>query len=440
MTTNRDMDELRNEMVPAGEGLQRVAVSQNTVGVEEQRAIAQVQAAMTIAKRFPRDPQEAFVRIQKTCQIGAVAEDAEYSFPRGGKTVRGPSIRLAEVIAGAWGNIDYGVVELSRGDAESVAMTYAWDLETNTRSFRQFVVPHRRDTSEGGKDLSSDRDIYEHIANQGSRRVRACLLQVIPGYVIDAAVEKSRETIAKGLSNIPMAERAASMVKAFAEFGVTEAQIVKWLKHPVAEMIEKEFIDLRSVYKTIKDGMGRAEDYFEKATVADSIGAKKAAATGAKPAAAAPAGERQPAGAGGSGVDGSGDPVPGQDRAADAGANAGRGVGRGDAGAAQGPAVDGQGAVQGAAAREEPAGHPDRRDDGQGAAAVAQETVDADDLVLAAQKAQTVDQVNSLTSSLRALVDGGHISAEDNKRVKQACSKRVKELIAAAAPKQQSME
>lgn len=417
----RSYDDLKTEMVPAGEGLQRLAIANNTVGVEEQRAIAQVQAAMTIAKRFPRDPQEAFTRIQKTCQIGAVAEDAEYSFPRGGKTVRGPSIRLAEVIAGAWGNIDYGVVELSRGDTESVAMTYAWDLETNTRSFRQFVVPHRRDTSEGGKDLSSDRDIYEHIANQGSRRVRACLLQVIPGYVIDAAVEKSRETITKGLSKVPMAERAAHMITAFKEFGVTEAQLVKWLKHPVADMIEKEFIDLRSIYKTIKDGMGRVEDYFEKATVADSVAAKKGTTKVAGDPAVDP-GVDQRGGGGGSG---------GREPSAASAAGAG-GPAEGDAGV--------RADVREAGVSPEPAAGQ-ASVASEGAAAVAQETVDADDLVLAAQNAKTVDEVQTIRQTLTALIDSGHIAKPDADRVKKATVERTKALIkAGAAAQQQGVE
>lgn len=435
----RDMNELRQELVPAAEGLQRVAIAGAATGIEEQRAIAEIRGAMQLAKMYPRDPQEAFQRIMKTCQISAVAEDAEFAFPRGGKTVRGPSIRLAEVIAGAWGNMRFGITELVRGESESIAMTYAWDLETNTHSFRQFVVPHRRDTTEGGKDLSSDRDIYEHIANMGSRRVRACLLQVIPAYVIDAAIEKSRETVARGLSKIPIEERAHSMVEAFKEFGVAEAQIAKWLKHPINEMIEKEFIDLRSIYKTIKDGMGRAEDYFDKSTIAEKVadGKKSARVAGGKAAEAAAGGApaaggdeparepvRRPTGAGAAVHGASESPgaaVPGGEAPA-GGHHDVRGAGVGGPAGLGGPAGVG-----------EASGEVDARSDDDDA------VTDISDLVAAAQGAPDVDTINRIIATVKALKDAGGAAPEDLKKVQLACQKRVKELLKLSQTQQRQM-
>lgn len=71
----------------------------------QQREIAEVQGAMVIAKRFPRNPIEAMDRILQACTRPTLAEGALYSYSRGGSDITGPSIRLAEVAAQAWGNV-----------------------------------------------------------------------------------------------------------------------------------------------------------------------------------------------------------------------------------------------------------------------------------------------------------------------------------------------
>src|SRR5690606_25443737 len=94
------------------------------------RQAQEVQAAMVIAKKFPRDETESIGRVLRACRRRALAEVSQYAYPRGGNKITGPSIRLAEAIAQAWGNIDYGVIELEQTAGESTVMAYAWDLET----------------------------------------------------------------------------------------------------------------------------------------------------------------------------------------------------------------------------------------------------------------------------------------------------------------------
>src|SRR5699024_11169676 len=151
----------------------------------QQREIAEVQAAMVIAKRFPRDPVEAMDRILQACTRPTLAEGALYSYSRGGSEITGPSIRLAEAIAQAWGNTQFGIRELEQRNGESTVEAYAWDLESNTRQAKVFQVPHERHTKRGTTRLTDPRDIYELVANQGARRLRACILGVVPGDVTE---------------------------------------------------------------------------------------------------------------------------------------------------------------------------------------------------------------------------------------------------------------
>ena len=82
--------------------------------VAQSRQAQEVQGAIVMARKFPRDKTMAISRIMEDCSRKGLAQKAVYSYPRGGTTVTGPSIRLAETIARAWGNMDCGVVELER--------------------------------------------------------------------------------------------------------------------------------------------------------------------------------------------------------------------------------------------------------------------------------------------------------------------------------------
>lgn len=53
------------------------------------RQAQEVQAAMVIAKKFPRDEVQSFNRIMRACQRKTLAEQAMYEYPRGGTKVTG---------------------------------------------------------------------------------------------------------------------------------------------------------------------------------------------------------------------------------------------------------------------------------------------------------------------------------------------------------------
>ncbi|MCM0703053.1 hypothetical protein [Blautia sp. C3-R-101] len=227
------------------------------------RQAQEVQAAMVIAKKFPRDEVESFNRILRACQRKRLAEGAMYEYPRGGTKVTGPSIRLAEAMAQNWGNIDFGILELEQKNGESQVMAYAWDLETNTRQTKVFSVPHMRGTKRGNVPLTDPRDIYEMVANQGARRLRACILGVIPGDVVDAAVEECQKTLVSGNTE-PLIDRVRKGIKLFEDkFSVTKQMIEKYIGCKSEAFSENDMIRLNNIYRSLRDGMAKREDYFE---------------------------------------------------------------------------------------------------------------------------------------------------------------------------------
>jgi hypothetical protein len=259
------------------------------VAVESSRAVAETQAAMALAKRFPRDPMEAMDRILNACTRPTLAEAALYTYGRGGTDITGPSIRLAEALAQNWGNLQFGIRELEQRDGASTVEAFAWDIETNVRQTKVFQVKHWRDTKAGGYALKDSRDIYELTANQGARRLRACILGVIPGDVVEAAVNQCDATLKTKAEVTP--ERMKNLLEKFAEFGVTKEQIEGRIQRHLDAMTPAQMVDLGKKYNSLKDGMSTVGDWFDVAPPVEgappATGAtklKEAAARRTKPA------------------------------------------------------------------------------------------------------------------------------------------------------------
>jgi len=237
------------------------------VQVNTGRVVQEVQAAMTVAKHFPRDVTGAAERIRKSCERRGLAAKAVYNYPRGDKRVTGPSIRLAEVMAQNWGNLDFGIIEIEQQEGESTVMAYCWDLETNVRQTKIFQVKHERHKKGGVvTHLRDPRDIYETVANQGARRMRACILGIIPGDIQEMALEQCSKTMAGSEKDVPIAQRIQKMVAAFAEFQVTPEMIERKVGYKLAVCNEYDLEDLRGIYTSLKDNMSGREDWFDLET------------------------------------------------------------------------------------------------------------------------------------------------------------------------------
>lgn len=235
--------------------------NQALVEVEQQRAISEVQGAIVLAKRFPRNQIECLDRIITACQRPGLAEQALYSYSRGGTEITGPSIRLAEAIAQNWSNLQFGVRELEQRNGESTVEAFAWDVETNVKQVKIFQVKHERYTKKGNYRLEDPRDIYEAVANQGARRLRACILGVIPGDVIDAAQTQCEQTLKAKADTSPDALK--KLVDAFTVYSVTKEQIEKRIQRHLDSITAAQLVQLRKIYNSLKDGMSGPADWFE---------------------------------------------------------------------------------------------------------------------------------------------------------------------------------
>lgn len=231
------------------------------VQISSNREVAEAQGAIVVAKKFPRDEKAAYDKILIACQRTELAKEAIYSYARGGTEITGPSIRLAETMIRLWGNAVYGIKEIEQRPGESVLEAFALDLETNVRQIKVFTVRHERTTKKGTYRLEDARDQYENLANFGARRVRACILGLIPGDIIEAAVSQC-ETTLKATADTSL-EALKKLVEAFASFKVSKDQIEKRIQRRLDSITPAQLIQLRKVYNSMKDGMSTAAEWFE---------------------------------------------------------------------------------------------------------------------------------------------------------------------------------
>lgn len=245
-----------------------VTLATETAGAAQNmhREMAETQSKYMMAQHFPRNVVANMDKILNAFTRPSLAEKAQYQFARGGTDICGPSIRAAEAIAQQWGNLEFGFRELSRGISPdgvpfSEVESFCTDLENRTRRPMQFIVRHWRDTKKGGYKLTDERDIYELIANQAQRRTRACILALIPGDVVDAAMDQAAVTLKTTADTSP--EAMHKMVTAFETFGVSKEMIEKRIQRRLDTIQPAQVVSLRRIYASLNDDMSLPADWFE---------------------------------------------------------------------------------------------------------------------------------------------------------------------------------
>lgn len=254
------MNELQN--YAHNQNMNHQSLNRGAVAIEQSRAIAEAQGKLLLAKQFPRDENSAYTRLMMSCQRRGLAESAIYSFPRGGQTVSGPSIRLMEEIARLFGNVEYGIRELSSANGESEMEAYAWDLETNVVSSQKFKVRHERKANGRTTDLTDQRDVYELTANLGARRLRARLQAILPDDFIEAAVAACKVTLTSG-NQEPLPVRVRQMLSEFSKISVTQDMIEARLGYSVDLSTEDDLVNLFGIYNSITKDQSQRSDWFE---------------------------------------------------------------------------------------------------------------------------------------------------------------------------------
>lgn len=236
---------------------------------------AEIDTQIATAKAFPRSIKKF---LDKTLSIATVnqevAESCDYALPRGGKTLRGPSVRLAEIAVGAYGNIRAGMRVIHNDGKTITAQGICHDLETNTcvtlevkRSILQNEwVP---DPDKPGKSKKSGRMVPMTEDMQIVTGNAACAIafrnvvyKIIPTALINDIYEKVKE-VAMGTQET-FEKRKNNAFDYFRKRGITDEQIFTLLEVAGVEDIDLEKLAiLRATKNSIDTGENRLDDIFK---------------------------------------------------------------------------------------------------------------------------------------------------------------------------------
>lgn len=256
------MNKPMSEEGPARSG---TAVALNPAPGDPALAVAlsrtEIDASIATARAFPRSLRRAMDTMMTMATYNPmVAEACIYSLPRGGKQIRGPSIRFAEIVRHAWGNSRDGArvtfVDRIERNVECEAMFH--DLETNistSASVRRTIELKR-----GRQTIDLDMIQIAGAAGMSIAR-RNAILGGIPRFVWEPVME-AVERVIRG-DEKTLGERRDAAVSYWAKTGIPTERLLKAIERDSVEAITLDDLVTMTGWRTaLKAGETSLDEIF----------------------------------------------------------------------------------------------------------------------------------------------------------------------------------
>ncbi len=213
---------------------------------------------ITTAKAFPRD----VALVLEECKAMATmskeaAQSCQYNLPRAGG-IKGDSIRLAEIVASAWGNLRVASRILETTAIEVVAQSVVMDTEKNymeSKEVRRSIVD------------KNGRRFQDHVVvstEQAAMSIakRNAVFGVIPKSFVQEVAEHAKTFLLDGAKTVEE-RRVAAVEYLDKELGVGEELILKYVKRQSVDDMSMDDCDLLvSVVTSIKSKQATVQSVF----------------------------------------------------------------------------------------------------------------------------------------------------------------------------------
>lgn len=224
---------------------------------------AEIDTQIATAKAFPRSLAKFQ---QKAMSMATLSEEiaaaCTYALPRGGGKLEGPSIRLAEIVAASYTNVQYGGRVIANDGKSITAQGVCIDLENNVKAT---VEVSRKITDKSGKTYNQDMQVMTGNAAIAIA-VRNAIFKVIPGALVTDIYDKAKE-VARGTAET-LVSRRDKAIAYFKSIGVTEKQLCEVLEIQKVNDIDLDKLEtLTGMKASIKNGEATAQSLFEKSGV-----------------------------------------------------------------------------------------------------------------------------------------------------------------------------
>lgn len=220
---------------------------------------AEIDVQISTAKAFPRSLK---MFIDKAMSMATLTEDiaasCSYSLPRGGKSLDGPSVRLAEIICASYGNIRSGARVIANDGKTVTAQGICHDLETNNCVT---VEVKRKITDKHGRTFNEDMQVVTGNA-ACAIAYRNAVFKVVPSALCQEVYDKAKE-VSKGTAET-LVKRRDKALDYFRSLKVTDKQICEVLEIKKVEDIDLDKLAiLTGMRAAIKNGESTIQTLFD---------------------------------------------------------------------------------------------------------------------------------------------------------------------------------
>lgn len=235
-------------------------------------ARAEIDASITTAKQYPRVLSEFKNKALAMATLDVeTAEGCIYALPRGGKTIKGPSVRLAEIVAACWQNIAADAEVIDEDDRFVYAVGTCRDLENNV-TVR--MKTRRRITDKYGKRYNDD--MIGTTANAACAiAFRNAVFKIVPKAFVNPVYEKCRVVAVGDASTFN--DRRADVLGRLQKMGASLERVLARLDKKRAEDIDGDDLEvLIGAGTAIKDGEISVDNAFPEPKENEEKSEKKA--------------------------------------------------------------------------------------------------------------------------------------------------------------------
>lgn len=219
---------------------------------------AQVDIQISTAHKYPRSLTVVKRRMMDLATLDEeTAESCFYKLNRQGKSIEGPSIRLAEIAASSFGNLRYGARVIANDGKQITAQGFCHDLESNVMST---IEVKRRITGKDGRTYSEDMQVVTGNA-ACAIAARNAIFKVVPFAFVKPIFLAAKQTAVGDITTL--ADRRTKMLAKFAAMGVNEKRVCASVeKMGVDEIGLTELETLIGVYSAVRDGEQTVDEAF----------------------------------------------------------------------------------------------------------------------------------------------------------------------------------
>lgn len=234
---------------------------------------ASIDVQIATARRYPRALKAVKGQILDLATLDEeTAEQCFYSLPRGGKTISGPSVRLAEIAVSCYQHLRAGARVIDNDGKSVTAQGVCHDLQNNVCIVME---TKRRITKKDGSTFDEDMQI---VAGNAAAAIafRNAVFKVIPSALIKPAYDAAR-AIAIGTQKT-LKERQARCMDQFSKLGVDPDRVCALVgKLTVDEIGLTEIEILIGAFNSIRQGDATIEQIFAESDLAreGAVKAKK---------------------------------------------------------------------------------------------------------------------------------------------------------------------